>query len=194
MNIIDSSGWLEYFADGPNAPFFSPPLQNTAALIVPAITIYEVRIRRRSMGLNIFRKNLEGNKALKRKNHVAQGPPSGLRLFHRAWILVWGVAGSAGLPITAPAPAPDTRHLTPLPWACIADSFRGDLEPGGVVFSPRTGLVRLHEICPGLTPSKAKYNGLSQVFVCQEFDFHAREVSSRRARSSRSRRAGGMGD
>jgi predicted nucleic acid-binding protein len=42
MNIIDSSGWLEYFADGPNAPFFSPPLQNTAELIVPAITIYEV--------------------------------------------------------------------------------------------------------------------------------------------------------
>jgi predicted nucleic acid-binding protein len=42
MNIIDSSGWLEYFADGPNAPFFSRPLQNTAELIVPAITIYEV--------------------------------------------------------------------------------------------------------------------------------------------------------
>ena len=42
MNIIDSSGWLEYFADGPNAPFFSPPFQNTAELIVPAITLYEV--------------------------------------------------------------------------------------------------------------------------------------------------------
>ena len=42
MNIIDSSGWLEYFADGTNAPFFSRPLQNTAELIVPAITIYEV--------------------------------------------------------------------------------------------------------------------------------------------------------
>lgn len=42
MNIIDSSGWLEYFADGPHAPFFSRPLQNTAELIVPAITIYEV--------------------------------------------------------------------------------------------------------------------------------------------------------
>jgi toxin FitB len=42
MNIIDSSGWLEYFADGPNASFFSPPLQKTADLIVPTITIYEV--------------------------------------------------------------------------------------------------------------------------------------------------------
>ena len=42
MNIIDSSGWLEYFADGPNASFFSPPLQKIADLIVPTVTIYEV--------------------------------------------------------------------------------------------------------------------------------------------------------
>lgn len=42
MNVIDSSGWLEYFADAPNAPFFSPPLQNTAELLVPSITLYEV--------------------------------------------------------------------------------------------------------------------------------------------------------
>jgi toxin FitB len=42
MNIVDSSGWLEYFADGPNAAFFSGPLQETEELIVPTITIYEV--------------------------------------------------------------------------------------------------------------------------------------------------------
>lgn len=42
MNIVDSCGWLEYFADGPNAAFFSLPLQSTADLVVPAITIYEV--------------------------------------------------------------------------------------------------------------------------------------------------------
>jgi toxin FitB len=42
MNVVDSSGWLEYFADGPNAPFFSHPLQETTDLIVPTITIYEV--------------------------------------------------------------------------------------------------------------------------------------------------------
>ena len=42
MNIIDSSGWLKYFADGPNALFFSQPLLKTAELIVPTITIYEV--------------------------------------------------------------------------------------------------------------------------------------------------------
>jgi predicted nucleic acid-binding protein len=42
MNIIDSSGWLEYFSDGPNAKHYLPPLNDTSSLIVPAITIYEV--------------------------------------------------------------------------------------------------------------------------------------------------------
>ena len=42
MNVVDSSGWLEYFADGPNAGFFAEPLQDVAALVVPVITIYEV--------------------------------------------------------------------------------------------------------------------------------------------------------
>lgn len=42
MNIVDSSGWLEYFADGPNASFFSRPLGKTSDLVVPSITIYEV--------------------------------------------------------------------------------------------------------------------------------------------------------
>jgi predicted nucleic acid-binding protein len=42
MNIIDSSGWLEYFSDGPNAGHYLPPLNDTSTLIVPVITIYEV--------------------------------------------------------------------------------------------------------------------------------------------------------
>ncbi len=42
MNIVDSSGWLEYLADGPNANFFSRPLEETGELVVPTITIYEV--------------------------------------------------------------------------------------------------------------------------------------------------------
>ena len=42
MNVVDSSGWLEYFADGPNARHFSKPLLDTSGLIVPTITIYEV--------------------------------------------------------------------------------------------------------------------------------------------------------
>ena len=31
MNVIDSSGWLEYFADGSNADFFAPALERTLA-------------------------------------------------------------------------------------------------------------------------------------------------------------------
>jgi len=42
MNIIDSSGWLEYFSDGPSAKHYLPPLNDTSSLIVPVITIYEV--------------------------------------------------------------------------------------------------------------------------------------------------------
>ena len=42
MNIVDSSGWLAYFADEPNAKDFEPPLKDTDTLVVPAVTIYEV--------------------------------------------------------------------------------------------------------------------------------------------------------
>jgi predicted nucleic acid-binding protein len=42
MNVVDSSGWLEYFADAPNANFFAPAIENPIQLIVPAIGIYEV--------------------------------------------------------------------------------------------------------------------------------------------------------
>jgi len=42
MNIVDSSGWLAYFADEPNAKRFLTPLKDTASLVVPSITIYEV--------------------------------------------------------------------------------------------------------------------------------------------------------
>ena len=42
MNVVDSSGWLEYFADAPNADFFAPAIKNVKALIVPSISLYEV--------------------------------------------------------------------------------------------------------------------------------------------------------
>ena len=42
MNIVDSSGWLEYFAGGANAKRFAGPLKDPASLVVPVITIYEV--------------------------------------------------------------------------------------------------------------------------------------------------------
>jgi predicted nucleic acid-binding protein len=42
MNVVDSSGWLEYFADGTNADFFANAIENIEVLIVPVISIYEV--------------------------------------------------------------------------------------------------------------------------------------------------------
>ena len=42
MNVVDSSGWLEYFADGPNASVFAPAIQATGELVVPSITLLEV--------------------------------------------------------------------------------------------------------------------------------------------------------
>ncbi len=42
MNVVDSCGWLEYIADGPNAAFFEPALTDLPNLIVPSITLYEV--------------------------------------------------------------------------------------------------------------------------------------------------------
>jgi toxin FitB len=42
MNVIDSSGWLEYFVDGKNAKFFAPVIEDTANVIVPTISIFEV--------------------------------------------------------------------------------------------------------------------------------------------------------
>lgn len=42
MNVVDSSGWLEYFADGPNAGFFSPAIEKPADLVVPTVSLCEV--------------------------------------------------------------------------------------------------------------------------------------------------------
>ena len=42
MNVVDSSGWLEFFAGGPNAGRFSTAIATTANLLVPTLSIYEV--------------------------------------------------------------------------------------------------------------------------------------------------------
>ena len=42
MNLVDSCGWLEYFAAGPNADFFAPAIEDTSGLIVPTICLFEV--------------------------------------------------------------------------------------------------------------------------------------------------------
>jgi len=42
MNVIDSSAWLEYFADGPNAEVFARAIEDVDSLVVPALTLFEV--------------------------------------------------------------------------------------------------------------------------------------------------------
>lgn len=42
MNVVDSSGWLAYFAGDANASFFAPAVTEIDALVVPTICMYEV--------------------------------------------------------------------------------------------------------------------------------------------------------
>lgn len=42
MNVVDSSGWIEYFTEGPNSGFFAGAIERVDELIVPAVCIYEV--------------------------------------------------------------------------------------------------------------------------------------------------------
>jgi len=42
MNLVDSCGWLEYLADGPNAGFFAPAIEDVDDLLVPTLCILEV--------------------------------------------------------------------------------------------------------------------------------------------------------
>jgi toxin FitB len=42
MNVVDSSGWLEYLANESNADFFAPAIEKPSELVVPSVSIYEV--------------------------------------------------------------------------------------------------------------------------------------------------------
>ena len=48
VNVVDSSGWLEYFADSAHAGLFARAIEKPGKLIVPTISIYEVckKVRR----------------------------------------------------------------------------------------------------------------------------------------------------
>ena len=42
MIVLDSSGWLEFFSNGPHAEEFAGRLRNPANVVTPTIAIYEV--------------------------------------------------------------------------------------------------------------------------------------------------------
>jgi predicted nucleic acid-binding protein len=62
---VDSCGWLEYFADGPNASFYAPSIEAVDRLVVPTICILEVF-------KNVFRQRGE-NAALQAVAAMEQG-------------------------------------------------------------------------------------------------------------------------
>jgi len=40
--VVDSSGWIEVFTDGPSAGVFLQVMEDEDRLVVPSITIFEV--------------------------------------------------------------------------------------------------------------------------------------------------------
>lgn len=42
LHVVDSSAWLEYFAEGPNAQHFAAAIEAASSLLVPSITLLEV--------------------------------------------------------------------------------------------------------------------------------------------------------
>ena len=42
LNLVDSSGWIEYFTDGPNGGVFADPLSDASRLVVPTVSLSEV--------------------------------------------------------------------------------------------------------------------------------------------------------
>ena len=49
MNVVDSSAWLEYFGDGPNAAVFAEAIESPGELTVPTLTLFEVFKRTRQL-------------------------------------------------------------------------------------------------------------------------------------------------
>jgi predicted nucleic acid-binding protein len=42
VNVVDSSGWIEYLSGGPNAGYFREPIEDASALLVPSLSLFEV--------------------------------------------------------------------------------------------------------------------------------------------------------
>ena len=65
MNVVDSSAWLEYFANGPNAQFFAPAIEDSEQLLVPTLILYDVFKR--------VLQQTDENKALQAAATIQQG-------------------------------------------------------------------------------------------------------------------------
>jgi predicted nucleic acid-binding protein len=42
VNVVDSSGWIEYLSGGANSDFFSATIEEEQLLVVPSLSLFEV--------------------------------------------------------------------------------------------------------------------------------------------------------
>ena len=60
MNVVDSSGWIEFFRAGANGPVFKPIIEDRASLLVPTIALFEVhRVLSRSLPADLVNRCLD---------------------------------------------------------------------------------------------------------------------------------------
>jgi predicted nucleic acid-binding protein len=60
MNVVDSSGWIEFFKAGANGPIFKPVIENRHRLLVPTIALFEVhKVLSRSIPEALVKKCLD---------------------------------------------------------------------------------------------------------------------------------------
>ena len=114
MNIVDSSGWLEYFADGPNAEFFAPAIEKPEELLVPSLSLYEVFKR-------VLQQRDEGD-ALRSVAFMQQG--SVVDLDSRTALSAAKVSVDLGLPMADSIMLATARQHDATFWSQDAD-FKG---------------------------------------------------------------------
>ncbi len=59
MNLVDSSGWIEYLQDTPRADLFAAAIEDRNQLLVPTIALFEVhRVLNRSLPTDLVNRCL----------------------------------------------------------------------------------------------------------------------------------------
>lgn len=125
MNVVDSSGWLEYFAEGPNADFFAKAIERTNELVVPTVSLYEVFKR-------VLQQRGEGD-ALQAVAIMRQGRV--LELSEAIALAAARVSAEVGLPMADSIMLASARACAATFWTQDAD-FKG---VSGVRYVPRMG-------------------------------------------------------
>lgn len=60
MNVVDSSGWMEYLQDTPRADLFAAAIEDRNHLLVPTIALFEVhRVLSRSLDARLVNRCLD---------------------------------------------------------------------------------------------------------------------------------------